>query len=76
MSSPQRSHADIASAVVAKRPRAFAYAAREAVIHNDFKLLNRIFPDFVFRVEKIDQDRWLLSGTGSDGSTCIWQVGG
>jgi hypothetical protein len=70
-------HAQIARILAARAPSGvFAHAARDAVIHNDFTTLERMFPGMRFAHRKVGQDQWELAGTAVDGSVCLWGVGG
>jgi hypothetical protein len=70
-------HADIATATVNKLPPGlFAHAARDAVLHQDFAMLHRMFPGVIFATDRVTRDEWQLAGTCADGSTVIWRVGG
>lgn len=70
------SHAQIARTLTAKMPPGvFAHAARDAVIHSDFVMLERMFPGMRFAVTPTGADQWELLGTCEDGSTVTWGVG-
>ena len=70
------SHADVARRLTANMaPGIFARGARDAVIHNDFILLERLFPGMKFATKKLDTDLWQLTGFCEDGSTVTWGVG-
>lgn len=69
-------HADIASHLVSQMPPGtFAYAARAAVVHQDFITLERMLPGVKFAATKVGPDEWQLAGACDDGSTVIWRVG-
>lgn len=69
-------HADVANRLVAKLPPGvFAHAARDAVIHEDFILLNRMLPEVDFTAARVAPDEWQLFGQCADGSTVAWRVG-
>lgn len=69
-------HAQIARRLTANmEPGLFAHAARDAVIHGQFGILERMFPGMIFATLKIAPDEWELTGTCEDGSTVTWGVG-
>lgn len=69
-------NAEIASRLVAKLPPGvFAHAARDAVVHEDFTMLNRMFPELDFTAARVGPDEWQLFGQCGDGSTAAWRVG-
>lgn len=77
MSILERTHAEVAKDLVAKLPPGvFAHAARDAILHLDFTLLNRMLPKVDFSATATGPDEWQLAGTCGDGSVVIWRVGG
>lgn len=73
----ERTHAEVAKELVAKLPAGvFAHAARDAILHLDFTLLNRMLPRVDFSATQTARDEWQLAGTCADGSVVIWRVGG
>jgi len=70
-------HADIVSKLaMQKAPGTFAHAARNAVAHQDFITLERMFPGVRFSTHKVAADEWQLFGVCEDGSTVVWRIGG
>jgi hypothetical protein len=56
-------------------PGVFARAARDAVIHSDYRTLETMFPGMCFATRPVGRDQWELIGTGEDGSIVSWGVG-
>jgi hypothetical protein len=69
-------HADIACRLAATLPPGvFGRGARDAITHQDFVMLERLFPGVCFTTRKTGPDEWELAGVCEDGSTALWQVG-
>jgi hypothetical protein len=68
-------HAQIARNIMASSPNAFAYGARDAVLHNDYMKLEAMLPGVKFTSRKTGQDQWELVGACHDGSIVTWDIG-
>lgn len=72
-----QSHAEVARRLtMTMKPGVFAHAAQDAVIHQDFTTIERLFPGVKFMAKIVGLDLWELSGVCADGSTVYWKVGG
>lgn len=70
-------HAQIArNLLVAMPDGVFARGVQDAVLRDDYALLERMLPGMKFSHRALGRDQWELIGTAGDGSIAVWRVGG